>query len=71
MKEQLKKLNELGIDLDLFYVVTIREYGIDLQGLATEKTLNLCSKFVSFKFINDHNWLAGSKDGINITLTLK
>jgi hypothetical protein len=69
MTEQLKRLSELEINLDSFYVVTFRETGIDLQGKATEQIIRQCKKLVDFEFVQDHYWLSGSKNGINITLT--
>jgi hypothetical protein len=69
MKKNFKKLSELGLDLDLFYVISVRNSGIYLQGHATENTIEQCKQFVEFKFVSAGNWISGSKNGININLT--
>jgi len=69
MKKNFTRLSELGLDLDLFYVISVRESGIDLQGKATEETIEKCKEFVELQFVSSNNWLTGSKNGINITLT--
>jgi hypothetical protein len=69
MKEQLKKLNELEINLNLFYAVSFGEHGISLQGHAEQETIKQSNKLVSLEFIKEHILLTGSENGINITLT--
>ncbi len=68
MKTQLEKL--AGLDLDLFYSVTIRKRGVELQGSANDDTIKLSKELVEdLEFDNENEWLYGGKDGISICLT--
>lgn len=69
MKKQLAILNKLKIDFDLFYVVSVKDNGIRLQGRATEETINACKGLVDFEFNKEWNFLTGEHNGISITLT--
>ena len=69
MKKQLKKLNALEINLDLFYVITFRDYEIRLQGTWTEESLIECEKLFKLELDPLVKWMFGNKDGIFITLT--
>jgi hypothetical protein len=69
MNTQAKRLLELGINLDLFYVITIRGNEIELQGQATEKAIEESKKLVELTFDADRNFLVGDKNGIGVTLT--
>jgi hypothetical protein len=68
MNTQLKKLNGLEINLDLFYVISFSEREIRLQGKLTEQSVEECKKFVDLKLDTDMNWLSGSKGQLHITL---
>ncbi len=70
MKEQLKRLNKLKINLDLFYVITFYRNSIQLQGVLTKESFQECKKFVDFEFESVGEWLHGSAEGLSITLTL-
>ena len=69
MNTQAKRLLELGINLDLFYVITLRGNEIELQGQATEKAIEESKKLVELTFDADRNFLVGDKNGIVVTLT--
>ncbi len=69
MNTQAKRLLELDINLDLFYVITIRGNEIELQGQATEKAIEESKKLVELTFDADRNFLVGNKNGIEVTLT--
>lgn len=69
MNTQAKRLLELGINLDLFYVITLRGNEIELQGQATEKAIEESKKLVELTFDADRNFLVGDKNGIGVTLT--
>lgn len=68
MKNQLAKINELEINLELFYVISFKENEIRLQGKLTEESVIECKKFVDLSLDNQMNWLCGNKDGLYITL---
>jgi len=70
MKEQLKRLNKLKINLDLFYVISFYRNDIKLQGVLTKESYQECKKFVDFEFERYGEWLEGSSEGLSITLTL-
>lgn len=69
MNTQAKRLLELGINLDLFYVITLRGNEIELQGQATEKAIEESKKLVELTFDADRNFLVGDNNGIGVTLT--
>lgn len=69
MNTQAKRLLELDINLDLFYVITLRGNEIELQGQATEKAIEESKKLVELTFDADRNFLVGDKNGIGVTLT--
>jgi hypothetical protein len=64
------------IDLDLFYVVSIRGRVVDLQGHANNEVIASTKGLTSLTFV-DENWLKGTftlNDGpaeivVNVTLT--
>lgn len=68
MNTQLKKLNGLEINLELFYVISFSKSEIRLQGKLTEQSVEECKKFVDLKLDTDMNWLSGSKGQLHITL---
>ena len=70
MNKQLKKLNGLEINLELFFVISFRENEIRLQGKLTEESIEECKKFVDLKLNTDMNWLSGSREELHITLCL-
>lgn len=68
MKANLEKLK--NVNLELFYVVTIRESVVQLQGNATEKSILEAKKLVKeLKFNNEMNWISAEENGFDITLT--
>lgn len=69
MKKQLKKLNALEINLDLFYNISFINREIRLQGTLTEESLIECEKLFKLKLDPIMDWICGTKDGITITLT--
>lgn len=70
MKKKLEILNAIQLDLDLFYVASIRKNGtIDLQGNATSESILEVSKIVELTFNKEHNWLNGKNTFLDITLT--
>ena len=69
MKKQLKKLNALEINLDLFYNISFINREIRLQGTLTEESLIECEKLFKLKLAPIMDWICGTKDGITITLT--
>lgn len=70
MKEQLKTLNKLKINLDLFYNISFYRNDISLQGILTKESFQECKKFVDFEFDSIGEWVHGSTKGLVITLTL-
>lgn len=70
MEEQLKNLKELGINLELFYSINFYRNEIRLQGVLTKESFRQCSKFVNFEVERVGEWLSGSSEGLNITLTI-
>jgi hypothetical protein len=69
MKKQLAILNKLKIDFDLFYVVSVKDNEIRLQGRATQETIDACKFMVDFEFNQEWGFLTGERNGISITLT--
>lgn len=70
METQAKRLLELGINLELFYVISIRRGNeIELQGHATKEAIAECKKLVSLEFDSKTNYLQGNAKGLSITLT--
>ncbi len=69
MKKQLEILNEIQLNLDLFYVISFNRSGIQLQGEANPESISQAKKFVELVFDNEHGWLAGKNDFISIILT--
>jgi uncharacterized membrane protein len=69
MNTQAKRLLELGINLDLFYVITIRGNEIELQGQATENVIREAKKLVELEFNSKVNYLQGYAKDLAITLT--
>ena len=69
MNTQAKRLLELGINLDLFYVITIRGNEIELQGEATEKVIREAKKLVELEFNSNLNYLQGYTKDLAVTLT--
>lgn len=69
MNTQAKRLLELGINLDLFYVITIRKNEIQLQGKAIEEVIQEAKKLTELTFDSERGYLVGNEDGIDITLT--
>lgn len=65
------------IDLDLFYVVSIRGRVVDLQGHANAEVIASVKNLTSLAFMDDQTWLKGVftlNDGpteivVNVTLT--
>ena len=65
------------IDLDLFYVVSIRGRAVDLQGHANAEVIASVKNLTSLAFMDDQTWLKGVftlNDGpaeivVNVTLT--
>jgi len=65
------------IDLDLFYVVSIRGRVVDLQGHANADAIASVKNLTSLAFMDDQTWLKGVftlNDGpaeivVNVTLT--
>lgn len=69
MEEQFRKLHKLGINLDLFYVISFNRSEIRLQGILTKQSFQECKKFVEFKLDDVGEWVEGSSKNLNITLT--
>lgn len=70
MKEKLALLE--NIDISLFYCVTIREYGLDLQGRMSSDTIDYCKRkldVANFDIDQETNYLKGHNNKFNITLT--
>jgi hypothetical protein len=72
MKTNLKRL-EL-VEVELFYVVTIRQSGIELQGEISNKLIKYCVNELNIKLeTTKEGWLRGETTTIelgNITITL-
>ena len=70
MKAQIEKLAALNLNPELFYVITLWEYEISLQGFASQTALTEL-KLQGFDFIldEDADYLRATKDGIKIILT--
>jgi hypothetical protein len=70
MNTQLKKLNELNIDLDHFYNVDLTKNTISLQGKSNYYTTLIAKKIgIELAYDNETQWLSGKKNGVCITLT--
>ena len=70
MKEQIERLAALNLNPELFYVITLWEYEISLQGFASQSTLTeLKLQGFDFVFDVDADYLRATKDGIKIILT--
>jgi hypothetical protein len=65
MKEQLEKLQTLGLDLNDFYTIAIWERELRLQGHVTKELLNKL-KLLNFeiKFEKDTNFIIAEKDNV-------
>ena len=69
MKNQLTAINNLKIDLGLFYIVSFSEYKIKLQGELTEYTRSHCEA-IGYKFeLTNNSWLQATNEDIEIILT--
>jgi len=70
MKEQIERLAALNLNPELFYVITLWEYEISLQGFVSQSTLTeLKLQGFDFVFDADADYLRATKDGIKIILT--
>jgi hypothetical protein len=70
MKEQIERLAALNLNPELFYVITLWEYEISLQGFVSQRTLTeLKLQGFDFVFDSDADYLRATKDGIKIILT--
>ena len=71
MKEQLKKLNELNIDLELFYSITIYNDKIILQGYYSTITREMLERR-GFEFkLSKRDWIESINNKIEFILTFK
>ena len=82
--EILQKLIEAGLDIDMFYTITVTSYNIKLQGDITTRNVNVLEDMfgIKFEYVNEHQWLlykASANDeykgisleGLDITLTMQ
>jgi len=71
MEKSLKALS--GIDVNKFYCVTLRSYGVDLQGEASYENIKYArlELGVDLTYSNENCWLSGSNGLINVTLTIR
>ena len=69
MKTQLEILNNLGIDLDMFYFVTIHKSYINLQGFLNQSSRSSLEDLGYVFTLKDEFYIEATKDGITITLT--
>lgn len=70
MKEQLEKLQTLGLDVNDFYTIAIWERELRLQGHVTKELLNKLKELdFEIKFEKDINFIIAEKDNVTCTLT--
>jgi hypothetical protein len=69
MKNQLERLASLNLDLEMFYVITMRDDQIQLQGHINYQVRRLCEAEGFVFGLSESNWIQAQKDGIEITLT--
>jgi hypothetical protein len=70
MKEQLEKLQTLGLDVNDFYTIAIWERELRLQGHVTKELLNKLKELdFEIKFEKDSNFIIAEKDNVTCNLT--
>lgn len=71
MKDKIKDILNLGIDIDQFYCISIVVDQIQLQGTFTASLLRELSNLgYEFNFDRKNEWFLCKQEDIRITLTL-